>query len=477
MSGIRTVDPASRVVTVSDPLAAWSALARRYGRDQVALLESVAGDSEDAQYTYLGFGRLATLSITGDNVDLQAPLPAREQILARAENGPESGTDEWFWSLIDSFLVQYGGHDQDGVLAFFSYDCGRRIEQIKEVLAPELQPLPEVSLTVFRGSISIPFGSSAGTLTAHDDRLRTSTEELVSEIQDSQLPSPVPSAAEPDTVIDDCDSLRYHRNVESCRRHIAAGDIYQVQLGHTLTVHSKDSPELVYARLRQENPAPYMYLTTVAGHTLIGSSPELLVRSTGGSVTTRPLAGTIPRLAGNERRQRATLLHDPKERAEHTMLVDLCRNDIGRVAKPGSLQVPVDMTVLDFPNVHHLVSTVAGDLAAGTSVTDILKATFPAGTMTGAPKVRAMEIIEAHETTRRGAYAGAVGLIGPGRNINLALCIRALVQRPDGAYTLRASAGIVADSDAEKEWQETLAKLSAPFHALTGRKLDARSHR
>ena len=245
-----------------------------------------------------------------------------------------------------------------------------------------------------------------------------------------------------------------------------------MQLGHELTIESDADPVDVYTRLRLRNPSPYMYLAPFAGRTVIGASPELFVRKEGDLLTMRPIAGTLPcgTDPGEAARQAAALRADPKEIAEHVMLVDLCRNDIGRVCRRDTLDAPDMLRTERYTRVLHLVSTVTGRIEPDTDVFDVIAALFPAGTMTGAPKIRAMEIIEALETRRRGLYAGAVGIIGHRGHLNLALCIRTLVH-DGGAYRTRASAGIVADSDPDREWTETLAKCSAAHWAVTGEEL------
>ena len=267
----------------------------------------------------------------------------------------------------------------------------------------------------------------------------------------------------------DTEEFTYLANVEKCLKHIAVGDIYQVQIGHEWNIHSPVDPVAVYQRLRERNASPYMYLTQVGSSTVIGASPELFVRVEDGLVSMRPIAGTAPRGPDDEARAER-LRTDPKELAEHVMLVDLCRNDIGRICQRNTLAVPDQLVVERYSHVLHLVSTVTGQVEEGKDTYDIIAALFPAGTMTGAPKIRAMEIIEDTERSRRGLYAGALGLIDVGGYVNLALCIRTLIHR-DGTFRTRASAGIVADSEPEREWRETLAKVGAGYWAVTGKEL------
>jgi anthranilate/para-aminobenzoate synthase component I len=219
-----------------------------------------------------------------------------------------------------------------------------------------------------------------------------------------------------------------------------------------------------------------MSIAPLVGKTLISASPELFVRVVDGTATMRPIAGTAPRADGTastaaqDEAVGERLRADPKEIAEHIMLVDLCRNDIGRICQADTLRVTETMAVEGYSHVLHLVSTVEGEVAPGLDSFAVLSALFPSGTMTGAPKIRAMEIIETMEHSRRGLYAGAFGLIGLGGYVNLALCIRSLVHRGD-SFEARASAGVVADSSPDREWRETLAKLSATYWAVTGEEL------
>jgi anthranilate synthase component 1 len=271
------------------------------------------------------------------------------------------------------------------------------------------------------------------------------------------------------------DSVRrsdYVAGVARALHYISIGDIYQVQLGHELDIESGALPFDVYRRLRVRNPSPYMYLLPFGDTTLVGASPESFLQLEAGKIVMRPIAGTAPR--GRTPAEDAELVralqHDEKELAEHIMLVDLSRNDIGRVCKPGTLHADELLVVEQYSHVNHLVSNVTGELKPELDTFDAIAATFPAGTMTGAPKIRAMEIIEELENTRRGAYAGAVGLIDFSGYVNLALCIRSAVYRR-GHYLLRASAGVVADSIADREWRETLHKMGVTYWAVTGEEL------
>ncbi|HIE58015.1 MAG TPA: anthranilate synthase component I [Anaerolineales bacterium] len=271
------------------------------------------------------------------------------------------------------------------------------------------------------------------------------------------------------------DKERFLEIVDLAKEYIRAGDCIQIVLSQRFSGKNPMDTFHIYRTLRRINPSPYLFYLKLGDETLIGSSPEILVRLTGRQVYVRPIAGTRPRGRTEEedRALEAELREDPKERAEHLMLVDLGRNDIGRVCKMGSVRVEDFLSVERYSHVMHLVSGVTGELEQGRDMFDCLKACFPAGTVSGAPKIRAMEIIEELETSRRGPYAGAVGYFGFGGNMDLAITIRTLCQKGDTLY-LQAGAGIVADSVPENEWQETLNKAKALMRAVeqSGKALD-----
>ena len=261
----------------------------------------------------------------------------------------------------------------------------------------------------------------------------------------------------------------YPKAVEEAKEAIRAGECFQIVVSQRFERATAADPLDVYRVLRTTNPSPYMYLLRFDGFEIVGSSPEVHLKVTGGTrrAILHPIAGTRPRGAttAEDERLAAELLADPKERAEHVMLVDLGRNDLGRVCRPGTVEVPQFMTIERYSHVMHIVSTVVGELAPERTAFDALAATFPAGTLSGAPKVRAMEIIEELEPTRRGLYGGTVGYFGFGGDLDMAIAIRTALMRGGIAY-VQAGAGIVADSDPLAEERETRAKAAAVLAAI-----------
>jgi len=260
---------------------------------------------------------------------------------------------------------------------------------------------------------------------------------------------------------------QFKAGVEKVREYILAGDVMQVVPAQRMSCPFKAPALDLYRALRYLNPSPYMFYLDLGDFHIAGSSPEILTRAEQGAVTVRPIAGTRKRGANNEEDQalEADLLADPKEIAEHLMLIDLGRNDVGRVAKPGKVTLTDKMVVERYSHVMHIVSNVEGELRDGLGPLDVLRATFPAGTLSGAPKIRAMEIIDELEPTKRGVYGGAVGYIGFNGDMDTAIAIRTAVVKDQRLY-VQAGAGIVADSVPQSEWDETMNKARAVFRAV-----------
>ncbi|HEX9563131.1 MAG TPA: chorismate-binding protein [Gemmatimonadaceae bacterium] len=446
------------------------------------LLESAPAGSETwSRYTFMGTEPRSAWRLRDGTIDTWTPsagwTPAppttdpiadlQRRIRAdRPVTVPELGA---FWS---------------GAVGFFGYDVVRTLERLASP-PPRGLDTPD-ALFVFTGALLIldnlrGLGRVVVAVPVSDtddgDRLRQRYEQAHAEIDvvEARLrdAAPLPqlalnSAAPHARGTSGYDRDRFLRDVERIREYIVAGDCFQVLLSRRIDVpHDFDSANL-YRALRALNPSPYMYHLILDGMELVGSSPELLVRVADGRVTVRPIAGTRPRGASSDEDEQlaAELLADEKERAEHLMLVDLGRNDVGRIARFGTVDVTDFMTVERYSHVLHIVSQVQGQLPEGCTALDAFRATFPAGTMTGAPKVRAMEIIDELEPERRGPYAGAVGYIATGdTRMDLAITIRTCVIA-GGVASIQAGAGIVADSVPEREWDETENKARALLAAL-----------
>uniref|UniRef100_A0AAU2VUG7 Anthranilate synthase component I family protein n=1 Tax=Streptomyces sp. NBC_00008 TaxID=2903610 RepID=A0AAU2VUG7_9ACTN len=488
----------SAELPATDPLELYEALARTRGPGDVYLFESLDGPIQDRRYAAVGYGRLAELRVFADRVELEAPeelgaaLAASLSATAGEAQGARGGVRQWrtrdsgaVWRMLramqGAFVVDTDVPTDTfafGFLTTLSYEAARMMEELPQHQAES--ELPRCTLTLFRDTVWYDVRTGgARHLRAHGDRLPPEPGKPLREILDGvrrRRPvdgtAVVPAAPPPRSVRDNVDRETFLARAERCLEHIGVGDSYQIQIGHRIDVETELTPLQVYQRLRHRNPSPYMYLVPWAGRTVIGASPELFVRIQDGTISMRPIAGTAPRAAdpAEDARLVAGLRASAKERAEHVMLVDLCRNDIGRVCVPGTLSVDTMMEVEPFAYIHHLVSTVSGRVRDGTDVWASVCATFPAGTMTGAPKLRAMEIINDIEDSPRGIYAGALGLVDVRGFTVLALCIRTAVH--DGQrYSTQASAGVVADSVPADEWRETLAKMSATYWALTGEEL------
>ena len=371
-----------------------------------------------------------------------------------------------------------------GAVGFFAYDVVRHIEHLPHA-PPRTLNYPDavfvftralVVIDNWRGqarvivSVAVPAHASDDTLRAlYDDAERT-LNATIARLHGPDVLSPLALAADAPPAVGLSMFRRddYLQAVARIKEYIIAGDAFQVLLARRISLALDFDTTSLYRALRALNPSPYMYHLLLDGLELVGSSPELLVRVADGRITVRPIAGTRPRGKTPEQDEAmaAELLSDEKERAEHVMLVDLGRNDVGRLATYGSVKVTDLMTVERYSHVFHIVSQVEGDLADGSSALDAFRAVFPAGTMSGAPKVRAMEIIDELEPERRGAYAGAIGFIGAGdTRMDLAITIRTCVIA-DGVASVQAGGGIVFDSDPVMEWEESENKARAMLTAI-----------
>ena len=367
-----------------------------------------------------------------------------------------------------------------GAAGYMGYDLVRSFERLPE-RAPDTLGLPEAAFMLCDRLVIYDHVKHRLLVVAHaqgDEHQRPDMGQAEAALDEivARLRRPVPqqaqaraTAAPPEELSSTWTRESFEEAVRRAKEYIAAGDIFQVVLSRRATRRTPAQPFDIYRALRRVNPSPYMfYLELPDGLRLIGSSPEVLVRLEGETIETRPLAGTRPRGADSEedRALAAELLADPKERAEHVMLVDLARNDVGRVAQYGSVSTPTLMDLERYSHVMHIVSDVRGRLRPGKDAFDVLRACFPAGTVSGAPKVRAMEIIEELEPERRGPYAGAVGYVSYSGNMDTCIAIRTIVMQGDRVH-LQAGAGIVADSDPAHEYEETNNKLQALTRALS----------
>lgn len=371
-----------------------------------------------------------------------------------------------------------------GAFGFFAYDVVRHIERLPNPPRRALD-YPDacfvftdalVVIDNWRGQarviVSVPVAANTtdATLDAQYATAVATLDETIARLQGPETlpPLTLDEQAAPATATSMYPRADFLRDVERIKEYILAGDVFQALLARRMEVPLDFDTTTLYRALRALNPSPYMYHLYLDGLELVGSSPEMLVRVADGRLTVRPIAGTRPRGRTPEEDDAlaAELLADEKERAEHVMLVDLGRNDVGRLAKYGTVEVTDLMIIERYSHVFHIVSQVEGELADGSSALDAFRAVFPAGTMTGAPKVRAMEIIDELEPERRGAYAGALGVIGAGdTRMDLAITIRTCVIA-DGVASVQAGAGIVYDSVPEREWEETENKARAMLTAI-----------
>jgi anthranilate synthase component 1 len=456
------------------PISAYRKLAG--GRSGTFLLESAEHGGVWSRYSFIGVQSAATLSErdgkavwTGIGPDDHPddPLAALHDAAARLQTPRRPG------------LPPLTG----GLVGYLGYDAVRRMEKLPELATddlamPELHFLLATDIAVLDhrdGSIVLIANVIRG-LTPEVDadpkaayadavaRLESMTADLAKPAEPSVATLVRPSGLAYDERSTKADYMSW---VEAAKEHIRAGDCFQIVVSQRFEMDCSADPLDVYRALRTSNPSPYMYLLRFDDLDVVGSSPEALVKVEGGRALMHPIAGTRPRGATPEEDAAfaADLFSDPKERAEHVMLVDLGRNDLGRVCAPGTVEVVDLMAVERFSHVMHLVSTVVGDVSPGISSLDVLCAAFPAGTLSGAPKVRAMEVIEELEPTRRGLYGGVVGYVDTAGDLDTAVAIRTVVMRNGRAY-VQAGAGIVADSDPELEDAESRNKAAAVLAAL-----------
>jgi anthranilate synthase component 1 len=482
-----TVIPVWRelLADLTTPVAAY---ARLVGEGTGFLLESVEhGEARWSRWSFIGRNPLATLTVRGRAVDVAGwvppSVPRDRGILAALE----ALLGVWRAPSLPDLPPLHGG-----VLGYLGYDVVREVERLPDVPPDDLGHADAaVSVigqlaaydhwrqrVVLIDNVVVPDDATDGQLDALYDGAVTRLEQLAADgarpIDEPLVEPPAADDPLPD-VRSTMGSDLFARAVEAAREHILAGDVFQVVLSQRYDFDLDAEPFDVYRVLRQVNPSPYMYFVRqpasgdgTRGLTLVGASPEPMVRLTDGRVISRPIAGTRRRGTTDEddARLAAELREHPKEIAEHVMLVDLARNDVGRVVRFGTERVDEYQTLERYSHVMHLTSQVSGELAEGRSPIDVLRATLPAGTVSGAPKVRAMEIIDALEPTKRGPYAGVVGYLDFSGNIDTAIAIRTMVIGDDGRASVQAGAGIVADSVPEHEDLECRNKAQALLAAV-----------
>lgn len=388
-------------------------------------------------------------------------------------------------AFVDDYRERYKVPEIDGLpkftgglVGYFGYDTVRYVEpRLGECPNPDPIGSPDILLMLSEEVVVFDNLSGKLYLIVHADpnesRAWNKAQLRLNQLVE-QLQQPVPRAAlgahtgelgEVD-FISEFTQEGFESAVLKAKEYITDGDAMQVVLSQRMTVPFEAAPMDLYRALRSLNPSPYMYFLDLGDHQVVGSSPEILVRLEDNMVTVRPIAGTRPRGATEEQdlMLEQDLLSDPKELAEHLMLIDLGRNDVGRVAKTGSVKLTAKMVIERYSHVMHIVSNVTGEVRDDHEAMDVIRATFPAGTVSGAPKVRAMEIIDELEPAKRGIYSGAVGYIGWHGNVDTAIAIRTAVIKDRKLY-LQAGAGVVYDSDPTKEWEETMNKGRAVFRA------------
>ncbi len=437
------------------------------------LLESAEQGQRVGRYSMLGVRPQAVLTARGDTLrDVRADGTAEDLDPADPFGAVERAVAALAMAPVPTELAFTGG-----AVGFFGYDLVRRLESLPDA-PPDDRGLPDMvalltgPVIVFdhlRRSLTIvvPCRLGGADLSADYDAAVAEIAALKARIAGPLPEHDVNPAPRVGPVASNVTQAQFEAAVERAREYIFAGDAFQVVPSQRFTAETDLDPFSIYRGLRTVNPSPYMFFLEVDDLTLVGSSPETLVKVTDGVVEMHPIAGSRPRGATPEADEalREELLADPKERAEHVMLVDLGRNDVGRVSQTGSVEVRELMAVQGYSHVMHIESTVVGALAPGRSAVDALRATFPAGTLSGAPKVRAMEIIDELETTRRGPYGGAVGYLGYDGDLDTCITIRTLVCA-DGRVHAQAGAGIVADSVPETEHRECENKAAALFRAI-----------
>jgi anthranilate synthase component 1 len=440
------------------------------------LFESVQGGEKWGRYSIIGLPCRQVVRVYGARIEVWNDGQCTETL---------NNDDPLQW--IEDFQQRFRVANIDamprfagGLVGYFGYDTVRYVEsRLQGIVKPDPLHTPDILLMVsdevvvfdnLAGKLQMIVHVDAGEASAWDSA-QARLGELLNQLR---RPVEIPGALKEMRKVDETDFISgftaegFKAAVRRVQEYIVEGDAMQVVLSQRLSIPFEAPPLDLYRALRSLNPSPYMFFLDLSDFYIVGSSPEILVRLEGGVITVRPIAGTRPR--GRDEVEDVALekdlLVDPKELAEHLMLIDLGRNDVGRVSRIGSVEVTEKMVIERYSHVMHIVSNVIGQINDGMSAIDVLRATFPAGTVSGAPKIRAMEIIDELEPVKRGVYAGAVGYLSWSGNMDTAIAIRTAVIK-DGTLHIQAGAGIVADSVPENEWAETMNKGRAIFRAVS----------
>ena len=449
------------------PLSVYLKLANR---PWSYLLESVQGGERFGRYSFIGLPAETRFEVRGHH----CAEYRNNQLLQSSEHKDPlefvRACQARFKAALRPGLPRFCG----GLVGFFGYDTVRYIEgKLARTTRPDALETPDILLLLSEQLAVVDNLSGKLFLVVYQDprepgaydKAQARLTQLAVQLRQS-VPVPEEKPTRPGVVQHEFSEDAFVEAVERAKRYIFDGDIMQVVVSQRISHAYSASPLSLYRALRALNPSPYMFYFDMDAFHVVGASPEILVRLEGEVVMLRPIAGTRPRGATREQDEayERDLLSDPKERAEHVMLMDLGRNDVGRVARTGSVRVTDNMVIERYSHVMHIVSNVEGRLKPGLDALSVLRAAFPAGTVTGAPKVRAMEIIDELEPTRRGVYAGAAGYLGFNGDMDLAIAIRTAVIKAGRLY-VQAGAGIVADSVPSSEWRETQNKARAVLRA------------
>jgi anthranilate synthase component 1 len=460
------------------PLSLYLKLAHGRGDGKHSfLLESVVGGERFGRYSFIGLPARTLLRATGFGAEAKTEV-VRDGVVVETNHGNPldfiAAYQQRFKVALRPGLPRFCG----GLAGYFGYDAVRHIEKkLEKTCPPDTLGCPDILLLQCEELAVIDNLSGKLYLIVYADPAQpeayANAKKRLRELREAlkySVSAPVVKPSQGYPAERDFAKADYLKAVDRAKELIAAGDFMQVQVGQRIKKRYTESPLSLYRALRSLNPSPYMYYYHFGDFHVVGASPEILVRQEntpeGTKVTIRPLAGTRPRGATPEQ-DKATeteLITDPKERAEHVMLIDLARNDIGRIAKIGTVKVTEAFAVERYSHVMHIVSNVEGLLVDGMTSMDVLKATFPAGTLTGAPKVHAMELIDQLEPTKRGIYGGACGYLSYAGDMDVAIAIRTGIIKDQTLY-VQAAAGVVADSVPEMEWRETEHKARALLRA------------